>query len=142
MRESSPSRSGCSAMWALEQSWTPRPSRILANTPFALIAILGAGWIVVAGLVAEGGLGSPAVRIASITAVHGGPPAVALSWAAADTGTSLPPHARVVVLALVAAGASAATLDPRAAIIHLAAPVWMAMLAARGRLAGLGLGPN
>lgn len=129
-------------MWALEQPGTARRSRILANTPFALIAALSAGWLAVAGLVSAGWLIPTAVRVASITAAHGGLLAVALTWAAADTGASLPPHARGVILGLVAAGASAAAFDSRAAIIHFVAPAWLAMLAARGRLAGLGLGPN
>jgi len=73
-------------MWALEQAWTPRRSPILANTPLALIATLSAGWLAVAGLVAAGWLVPTAVRVASITAVHGGLLAVALTWAAADTG--------------------------------------------------------
>ena len=129
-------------MWALEQPCPRRHSGIFANTPFALIATLGAGWLAVAGLAAAGWLVPTAVRVASITVVHGGLLAVALTWAAADTGASLPPRARVIMIALVAAGATAAALDPRAAIIHLAAPAWLAMLAGRGRLAGLGLGPD
>ena len=120
----------------------PRRRRILDDTPLALIATLSAAWLAIAGLAAAGWVNPAAVRVASVTVVHGGLIAVALTWAAADTGTSVAPHAQVVMIALVAAGATAAALDPRAAFIQLAAPAWLARLAGRGQLAGLGLGPD
>ncbi len=129
-------------MWALDRPWTPPRHRILDDTPLALIVVLSAGWLAVAGLAAAGWVYPAAVGIASITVVHGGLIAVALTWAAADTGTSVALYAQVVMIALVAAGATAAALDLRAAFIHLAAPVWLAMLAGRGQLTGLGLGPD
>src|SRR5712691_7283018 len=142
MRKLSPSRSNCFGMWALDRPWTPPRRRILDGTPLALIVALGAGWLAVAGLAAAGWMNPAAVRIASITVVHGGLIAVALTWAAADTGTSVAPHAPVVMIALIAAGATASELDPRAALIHLAAPAWLAVLAGRRQLIGLGLGPD
>jgi hypothetical protein len=128
-------------MWALEQAWTPRRSSILADTPVVLLAALGMGWLVAVGLAAAGWLPPAVVRVATITAAHGGLLATALAWGTAR-GPRLAPGALVVTVGLVAAGAAAAAIDPRGAVVHLAAPAWLAALAARGRLVGLGLGPG
>jgi len=129
-------------MWTLEQPWTPRRTRILADTPFALIAALGVGWLMVAGLTAGGWLAAPVLRIVAITAAHGGLLAVALAWGAADRGAPFPPRILLITVGLVGVGATAAAVDARAAVIALAAPAWLALLASRGRLVGLGVGPG
>lgn len=129
-------------MWTLEQPWTPRQESVFANTPLTLIATLGAAWLSVAWLVSAGWLPASALWIAALTATHGGLLAVALAWGAADSGVRLPPRAALVTIALIGTGATAATLDERAAIALLAAPAWLAILACRGQLVGLGLGPG
>jgi hypothetical protein len=129
-------------MWALEAPGTPRRSRILANTPLALIATLSVGWLAVAGLAAAGWLTPSVLRVTSITAAHGGLLAVALAWGAADGGVRLPRGGLLVTVALIGAGASAAVLDPRAAVLYLAVPAWLAVLVFGGRLRGLGLAPR
>ena len=127
-------------MWTLEQAWTPRQDPVLANTPFTLIATLGATWLIVAWLVSAEWLPTSALWIAALTATHGGLLAVALAWGAADGGVRLPARAALVTIALIGAGVTAATLDERAAITLVAAPAWLAILAFRGHLVGLGLG--
>jgi CAAX prenyl protease-like protein len=127
-------------MWTLEQPWAPRRDPVLAETPFTLIATLGASWLTVGWLVSVGWLPSGALWIAEITAAHGGLLAVALAWGIADGGVRLPPRAELVPIALIGAGATAATLDERAAIALVGAPAWLAILAYRGQLEGLGLG--
>jgi hypothetical protein len=129
-------------MWALEQPWSSPRDSVLANTPRALIATLGVSWLVVASLAASGWLAVPVLRIASLTAAHGGLLAVALVWGAADVGARLPPGTVPITIALIAAGATAATLDPKGAVALAATPAWLAFLALRGRLAGLGVGPE
>lgn len=135
-------------MRALEEPWSTPRSRLLANTPIVVIATVGLGWLVVAGLAAGGWVPRTALGAASIAATHGGLLAVALAWGAADgrarrpPGARLPPGAPVIAVGLVGAGALAAALDARAAVVYLAVPAWLAMLAFQGRLVGLGLGPG
>jgi hypothetical protein len=129
-------------MRTLEQPWTARRDPVLANTPLPLIATLGAAWLIVAWLVSAAWLPASALWIAALTATHGGLLAVALAWAAADSGVRLSARAAPVTIGLIGAGATAATLDERAAIALLAAPAWLALLASRGQLVGLGLGPG
>jgi hypothetical protein len=129
-------------MWALEEPGTSRRSRILANTPLALIATLSAGWLAVAGLAAAGWLTPPLLWVASVTVAHGGLLAVALAWGAADGGLRLPRGCLLITMALVGAGTIAAVLDPRGAVMSLAVPAWLAVLTFRGQLAGLGLVPR
>jgi hypothetical protein len=127
-------------MWALEQPWVPRRRAILANTPLVPIATLGVIWLATARLAADGE--RSVAWIAAHTALHGGLLAVALAWGEADGGVRLPPGTALITLALIGAGATAATLDMRAAVALVGAPAWLAILARRGRLAGLGLGPT
>ena len=129
-------------MWALDARWAPSRRGLLDDTPLPIVALLGAGWTAMAVPVAAGWLPPSALRVASITAVHAGLLVIALAWGSADGGVRLPWASLLVTVAVVAAGALAATLDPRGAILYLATPAWLAALATRGRLAGLGLGPG
>jgi hypothetical protein len=129
-------------MWTLERPAPPPRRPILSDTPVALIATLGVGWLAVAGLAAAGWLTPPELRVAAITAAHGGLLAVALAWGAADGGARLPRGSLLVTVGLIAAGATAAAADPRAAVTFLALPAWLAVLTRRGRLRGLGLAPR
>lgn len=129
-------------MWALEQPATSPGGPIFRGTPRALILALVGGWLVIAGLTAAGWVPASVLRVAAITAAHGGLLATALAWGAAAGGVPLPRMTAVITVGLVAAGATGAALDERAAIVHLAAPAWLAALALRGHLLGLGLGPG
>lgn len=129
-------------MWALEAPWTDRRDGVLAATPIALLAGLGLGWLVIAALAATEWLPATVLRVASITVAHGGLLAVAITWGAADAGVRLPPRAPWMVIGLVGVGATATAFDPRAAVVSLATPVWLAVLARRGWLVGLGLHPR
>lgn len=129
-------------MWALERPTTLGRGRILANTPFTLIIALAASWVAVAGLVAAGWLAPASLRVASITAAHGGLLGVAVAWGAAAGGARLPQTHLIIPPALVAVGATAAVLDTRASVLYLLTPAWVAALTLRGRLEGLGLAPR
>jgi len=115
---------------------------MLEHTPHALIAALAAAWLAASWLAAAGRLPGEVPRIVALTAVHGGLLATALAWAEADGGTRLPPGALGITLLVVAAGATAATLEARASFALVAAPVWLTVLAARGYMTTLGLGPG
>jgi hypothetical protein len=128
-------------MWALDRPGPPPRSPILAGTPLTLLATLGLSWLAVAGLVMAGSLSPAVLAVASLTAVHGGLLTVALAWGAADVGGSLPPGAAWVTIALIGVGATAAALDPRGAVVLVAAPAWLAVLTLHDRLRGLALGP-
>ena len=115
---------------------------MFAGTPLALIVGLGGGWLAMAGLAALGWVPPPVLGIASVTAAHGGLLAVALTWGAVDGGVRLPRGVLVTTVAVIAAGALATALDPRAALVYLAVPAWLAVLTLRGQLRGLGLEPR
>jgi membrane protease YdiL (CAAX protease family) len=127
-------------MWALEQPWTPRRSPVLADTPLALIASLGAGWFALASLTRAGWFAPAALGVVTLAATHGALLATALAWGEADTGVRLPVGTGVIPLALTAVGAVAAAVHELGAIAFMGTPAWLAVLALRGRLAGLGLG--
>jgi hypothetical protein len=129
-------------MWALEQPWTPRRRAVLANTPLALLVALAAAWLAVAWLAAAGRLPPSVLWVVAFTAAHGGLLAVALAWGEADGGVRLPAGAALITVALIGTGAAAATVDARAAVALAATPAWLVILASRGRLVGLGLGPG
>ena len=129
-------------MWTLEQPWASRRAPVLANTPLTLIATLGASWLAVAWLAAAGWLTAPVLRVASLTAAHAGLLAVALSWGAADAGVRLPLSTVLITFVLIGVGATAAAVDARGAVALAATPAWLALLALRGRLVGLALGPE
>jgi len=126
-------------MWTLERPATLRRASILANTPVALVAALGAGWAAAVGLAALGWIPPSMLRAVAIAAAHGGLLAIALEWGAAEGGARLPRGAVLVTIALIAAGAAAAVVDPRGVVLLLAAPAWLALLTLRGSLTGLGL---
>jgi hypothetical protein len=128
-------------MWALEHLWIPRRASLFADTPVALVAGLGAGWLAVASLTHAGWLPSSALGVIALTATHGGLLAVALAWGTADAEVDLPAGSTATMVGVVAAGAIAATFQEWGAVAFVAGPVWLAMLARRGRLVGLGLGP-
>lgn len=113
---------------------------MLADTPLALLGVLGLGWLVIAWLVTAGVQPSAALWIAALTATHGGLLAVALAWGATNGGARLPPRTTLITVTLVGVGVTAATLDPRGAILLAGTPAWLTILAARGQLVGLGLG--
>ncbi len=128
-------------MWALEHLWIPRQASVFADTPVALVTGLGASWLAVASLTHAGWLPSVALGAVALTATHGGLLAVALEWGRADAGVRLPPASATIMVGLVGAGAIAATLHEWGGVVFVAAPTWLAILAVRGRLTGLGLGP-
>ena len=127
-------------MWALERPWDPRPSTVVAQTPLALVAALLGGWFIVAWLVATEWLPASMLSLVAPTAMHGALLATALAWGAADGGVRLWPGTMAITVVLVGAGEAAAMLDARGAVVLLAVPAWLAVLAGRGRLIGLGLG--
>ncbi len=129
-------------MWTLERPVTSRSRGFFASTPLALIAVLAAGWLGVAGLVAFGWLTPGVRRAASVTAAHGGLLAVALAWGGADGGVRLPRGGVLISVALIGLGATAAVVDPRGAVLYLIVPGWLAVLTLRGSLTGLGLAPR
>ena len=128
-------------MWSLEQPWTPPLGSVLAETPVALIAGLGASWLATASLTRAGWLPAAVLGVVALTATHGGLLAVALAWGEADSGVRLPPGSMAITVALVAAGAAATAFHERGAIALVGTPAWLAMLAFRGQLVGLSLGP-
>jgi hypothetical protein len=113
---------------------------LLEGTPVGLLTGLGAGvGLLVAGVEA-GWLPAAALRVGAVAAGHGGLLAVALGWAGADGPPGRGgPRAAVVCVALLALGEGAARLSPRLAPALLAVPLWLAALAAAGRLRTLGL---
>jgi len=129
-------------MWSLERPATAPRAGILENTPVTLVAALGLGWTVVAGLTALGWVTRDVLRTAAITAAHGSLLAIALNWAAADRGARLGREAVPVTIALLGAGAVAALVDPRGVVLLLAVPAWLGILVVRGSLTGLGLAPH
>ena len=129
-------------MWALERPWTLRQSGVLADTPLALIATLGGAWLSAAWLAAGGWLPDAILRVVALACMHGGLLAVALAWAQADGGVRLPPGSLALMVLLVAGGTAGATLEARASLALVGAPCWLAILAVRGQLVGLGLGPG
>ena len=129
-------------MWALEQPWILRQRAVFADTPFALLATLGGVWLAIAWLAAGGWIPDEFLRIATLTAIHGGPLAVALAWSQADTGERLPRGALTITIALAVGGAVAVTLDGPAALALAGTPAWLVILAVRGQLAALGVGPR
>src|SRR6185503_612210 len=139
---SSRRRSRSTAMWALERPWTLRQSGVLADTPLALIATLGGAWLSAVWLAAGGWLPDAILRAVALACMHGGLLAVALAWAQADGGVRLPPGSLALMVLLVAGGTAGATLEARASLALVGAPCWLAILAVRGQLVGLGLGPG
>ena len=129
-------------MWALEQPWIPRRDSVLADTPLAVIASLAAGWLVIASLARGGWVPAEVLGVATLTATHGGLLIAALAWAEADSGVRLPGGAAAITVALIAVGATAAAAREWGAIAFVGTPAWLAALAFRGRLTGLGLGPS
>ena len=121
-------------MWALDRPYAPRAERLLADTPLALLAVLGVGAGTVAVLVELAVLPSHAVRVAGVTAAHGALLATALAWARVGVAS------RGVAVALIGLGAAASQLGAIGALAYLGPGVWVGVLAARGRLTSLGLG--
>ena len=128
-------------MWAVEQPWTPRQGGVLAGTPLLLVAVLVGAWLAAGWAVASGWLPDGVVRVVALAALHGGLLAIALAWAETDGGVRLPPWFLATTVGLVGVGA-VATLDIRAVPAMAATPVWLAILAVRGRLGVLGLAPE
>jgi hypothetical protein len=121
-------------MWALDRPCVPRAERLFADTPLALLAALGVGAAVAAGLVELGALSAHAGRVAGVTAAHGALLATALAWSRVGTAP------RVVAVALIGLAAAAAHLGALGALAYLGPGLWVGVLASRGRLTSLGLG--
>jgi hypothetical protein len=69
-----------------------------------------------------------------VTAGHGALLVTALAWARVGSASS------GIALALLAVAATASAIGPAGAVAYLAPAIWIGVLAARGQLAGLGLG--
>src|SRR5262249_34598550 len=121
-------------MWTLDRPCVPRAERLCADTPLALLAVLGVGAGVVAGLVELGALPVYAGGVAGVTAAHGALPATALAWSRVGVMSC------GVAVALVALAAGASQLGALGALAYLGPGLWVGTLAARGRLTSLGLG--
>jgi hypothetical protein len=126
-------------MWTLEHLWIPQRASVFADTPVVLVTSLGASWLAVASLTHAGWLPSAALGGVALISMDGGLLAVALVWGRADAGVRLPPASETILVGLVAAGAVAATLHEWGGVAFVAVPMWLAILALRGRLSGLGL---
>jgi len=122
-------------VWALEQPCPERPPPLLADTPAALLAALAGAALGAAALVAGGWLPGAALAVAGVAAGHGALLATALAWALG--GRTLP---GVGLVALLALAALAARSHPLGLLAYAGPPLVVARLAARGRLAALGLG--
>jgi hypothetical protein len=72
--------------------------------------------------------------VIGVAAVHGGLIAVALVWA------GVPLHDAVFGIVLLALARELVALHPAGALAYLAAPLWIGVLAVRGRLGRLALG--
>ncbi len=123
-------------MWALDRPYAPRAERLLADTPRALLALLGVGAAVSMLLVEVSMLPPHAARVIGVTAGHGALFATALAWA------HVSPASRVVTIALLALAATTAVVAAAGSIAYLAPALWIARLAARGQLDRLGLGTS
>ena len=121
-------------MWALDHPCAPRTGRLFADTPLALLVVLALGAATTWALVELGVLAPPAMHVAGVTAGHGALLATAFAWARVRSGSG------VVVVALLGLAASVNALGVFGAFAYLGPPLWVAWLARRGRLAGLGLG--
>jgi len=121
-------------MWALDQPCAPRADRLVADTPLALLATLALGVATTGTLVALAVLPPSAVHVAGVTAGHGALLATALAWAHVRSASG------VVVVGLLGLAALASGLGELGALAYLGPALWIAWLAGRGRLTGLGLG--
>jgi hypothetical protein len=128
-------------MWVLEQPWVLRRGSVLAGTPLALIVFLGAAWLAIASLARAGWMSAEALGVVTLTATHGGLLVTALAWGEADSGIRLPAGAGGIAIGLIAVGAAAAAIHGWGSVAFLGTPVWLAVLAFRQRLTGLGFGP-
>jgi hypothetical protein len=114
---------------------------LLAGTPWRLLALLAAGLGAAAALVRAGVIPAAALGPVAVATIHGGLLATALGWAAADRGWNPYPPALTIVASLALA-AGAVRADARLALLYLVPPGVLLVLARRGRLAPLGLGPR
>src|SRR5215510_11879202 len=109
-------------MWTLDRSCVPPAERLCADTPLALLAVLGVGAGVVAGLVELGALPVYAGRVAGVTAAHGALLATALAWSRAGVlscGVAVALVGRHAGLALAGSGRRAGgrrALEPLAGV--------------------------
>jgi hypothetical protein len=90
----------------------------------------------VGGLVAAAEILPPAPSsVIGVASVHGGLLAVALVWSRVTLAQAV---AGIVLLALAR---TLVVAHPLGALAYVAVPIWIGVLAVRGRLAGLALGP-
>ncbi|MBM4439210.1 MAG: hypothetical protein FJ027_02225 [Candidatus Rokubacteria bacterium] len=73
--------------------------------------------------------------VIGVATLHGGLLAAALVWG------GIPVREAVPVIALLALARTAVALHPVGAVLYLAVPLWLVVLAANGRLSRLGLAP-
>ncbi len=128
-------------MWALEAPIpvarrdvrvVPRaPALILAGAVAAGLALTAAGQLAVSDFRAVVGA---ALHGALLTAALG-----AAAGAGGNTWTATTPA--VITVALIALGTAAARVNSRGAMLYLVVLLWLSWLAARGRLAPLGIRP-
>ena len=107
---------------------------MLAQTPWRLAAVLSMFLGATALAVALEALPSAALGIAATVAGHGVLLGTAFAWA------GVPQSETRIMLALIGAGALAATLHPLGGLAYLAPTLRLARLASGGRLRRLGLG--
>src|SRR5438093_747298 len=120
-------------MWALEHPSAARTGRLFADTPAALLAVLAVGAVASLALARLAVLPPPTVAIAVLTAGHGALLATALAWARQPSRTA------ALAAGLIGLAAVASGLGAFGPLAYLAPPLWICVLARRGRLAALGL---
>ena len=120
-------------MWALEHPSAARTGRLFADTPAALLAVLAIGAVASPALARLAVLPPLTVAIAVLTAGHGALLATALAWARQPSGTA------ALAAGLIGLAAVASGLGAFGPLAYLAPPLWICVLARRGRLAALGL---
>lgn len=126
-------------MWALEAP-VPVAGRSAGVVPRVPALILGGAVVGAFVLTVAGQLAASAFQAVVSGALHGALLTAALGAAASAGGgvwsATMP---AVITLTLVAVGTAAASVDSRGPILYLVVLVWLSWLAARGRLAPLGV---
>jgi hypothetical protein len=126
------------AIRALEARAGTAPPGLGWGTPWGVLGLLALGGVLVAGAATAGWMPRSAARVAWVAAVHGGLIATALAWASPE-GARSARASGLIAVALVSAGELAVQIDARLAVVHLATPAWLALLALGGRLEPLGV---
>jgi hypothetical protein len=109
-------------------------ARLLAGTPWRLLAATATIVLTVAALVVARVVPREALTIATVALGHGALLGTALAWAGASR------HESAALIALVVIAVALARMHPLGALVYVAPPIAVAWLAAHGRLRRLGLG--